>query len=220
MCFSPQADVVGGLVVGAIGIDVLRHVGNRRDHLGMALLPVLLAAHQLDEAFVWWGLQGHVAPQVGRIAMWAYLAFAFVVLPIYLPLAVLLLEPPGRRRATILPFVALGVIVAGILFAALLRGPVTAHLAQNHLAYGIGLHARVPIVGAYIVATCGSLIFSRYHHIVIFGAVNLIAIAVLVRLAIDGFASLWCAWAALTSAAIAVQLRFAGADHTVAPALR
>jgi hypothetical protein len=45
--------------------------------------------------------------------------------------------------------------------------------------------------------------------VAIFGVVNLIAVAVFARLAIDGFASLWCAWAAVASCAFAVHLRYA-----------
>ena len=104
MCFSAEADLVGGIVLGAIGLDAARHVGRRGDHLAIAALPVLLALHQVDEAFVWWGLQGQVAPAVGRAATWIYLAFAFVVLPVYLPASVLALEPPGRRRALMTGF--------------------------------------------------------------------------------------------------------------------
>ena len=59
MCFSAQADLVGGVVVSGIGIDVLRHVKGRRRYLPMAALPMMLGLHQIDEAFVWWGLQGH-----------------------------------------------------------------------------------------------------------------------------------------------------------------
>jgi hypothetical protein len=76
MCFSPQADLVGGVVIGAIGVDTLRHCRRPRE-VALASLPLLLAAHQFVEAFVWWGLEGRVAPGVGRAAMWAYLAFAF-----------------------------------------------------------------------------------------------------------------------------------------------
>ena len=101
MCFSAQADVLGGVVVGAIGVDTIRHVRRRRGHVLIAALPLLLAWHQLDEAFVWWGLQGHVSAGVGRVATWLYLLFAFVVLPVYIPAAVLALEPPGRRRSWI-----------------------------------------------------------------------------------------------------------------------
>jgi hypothetical protein len=82
----------------------------------------------MDEAFVWWGLQGHVNPHVGQVAMWIYLLFAFVVLPIYVPLAILALEPSGRRRHAVAGFAMMGSIVAAILLATMIRGPVTAAL--------------------------------------------------------------------------------------------
>jgi hypothetical protein len=40
-------------------------------------------------------------------------------------------------------------------------------------------------------------------------AIDRVSIAVLARLAINGFASLWCAWAAITSALLALHLRWA-----------
>jgi hypothetical protein len=215
VCFSVQADLVGAVVVGAIGVDVVRHARARRDHLALAFLPLLLAAHQLDEAFVWWGLQGHIAPEFGRVATWIYLLFAFVVLPTYVPIAVFAIEPGGRRRMMMVPFIAVGAVVSAVAMAGLLRGPVTAELGHYHLIYTTGLSAGTLVVIAYVVATCGSLLFSGYRHVAIFGVVNLIAVAILAEITIDGFASLWCAWAALTSGAIAAHLRFVGVHRTV-----
>jgi hypothetical protein len=209
MCFSAQADLVGGVVVGAIGIDVLRHVDGRRAYLGLAALPLLLGLHQLDEAFVWWGLQGHVSTRVGTIATWIYLLFAFVVLPVFIPIAVMVLEPDRRRRLLMSCFAVLGAVVAGVLFAAMLRGPVTASLGTRHIAYTTDLRAGGLVVAMYVLATCGSLILSSYRDVAVFGVVNLIAVAVFAKLAIDGFASLWCAWAAVASCAFAVHLRYA-----------
>ncbi len=140
--------------------------------------------------------------------MWIYLLFAFVVLPTYVPVAVWALEPPGRRRTAMLPFIALGAIVSVVLLATMVHGPVTAALGNYHVSYGTGLHAGFGIVVAYMVATCGSLLFSGFRIVLIFGLVNLVAVAVLAHLAITGFASLWCAWAAITSGAIAAHVRF------------
>lgn len=219
VCFSAQADLVGGMVLGVIGIDVARHVDHRRDHLAVAALPLLFAAHQLDEAFVWWGLQGHVNESVGRASTWLYLLFAFVVLPLYVPLAVRSLEPPGRRRMTMTIFVGLGAVVSAVLLAAMIRGPVTASLDDFHVKYGIQMAYGGLIVAAYVLATCGSAVFSGYRHIATFGLVNLIVVAVLAVLMIDGFASLWCGWAALTSCAIALHIRFSSPRPMVAQAL-
>jgi hypothetical protein len=219
VCFSAQADLIGGAVIGLIGVDVVLNVHQRRDHFAFAALPLLLAGHQLTEAFVWWGLQGHVSERIGNVATWLYLLFAFVVLPIYVPLAIRALEPPGRRRSVMNAFVVLGLCVSGALCAAMLRAPVTASLGQNHLIYGIHLHAGPLIVAVYVAATCGSAILSGYRHVAVFGVVNLIAVALVARLAIEGFASLWCGWAAATSVAIAQHIRFGAPQRNVATAL-
>jgi hypothetical protein len=215
VCFSAQTDLIGGVVIGAIGIDTLRHVGDRREYLPLAALPLMFAGHQLTEAFVWWGLQGHVSETVGEVATWLYLLFAFVLLPTYVPVAVLVAEPPGPRRRRLRWFVVVGVVVSMLLLAAMLRGPVTSSLADWHIRYGTGIDAVVPIVGAYILATCGSFIFSTNRILVRFGVVNLVAVVVFAIFVIQGFASLWCAWAALASGAFALHLR--GGDPALNP---
>jgi hypothetical protein len=218
VCFSAQADLIGGATLAAIGFDAVRHVHRRHDHIAFAALPLLLALHEFDEAFVWWGIEGHVSAWVGRVAMWVYLLFALVMLPVYLPLAIRALEPPGRQRRAMTAFASLGGVVAGLLLVGMIRGPVTATLGEFRLVYGIHVHAGLLIVASYVVATCGSAMFSSHRRIAIFGTVNLIAVALLAQMAIDGFASLWCAWAAVAGAAIAVHLRIGG-HQTVTHAL-
>src|SRR6185369_2125571 len=85
VCFSPQADLVGGVAITAIGIDACRHLRGRRSHLLLATLPLLLGIHQLIETFVWWGVEGAVPAAVGSVALWLYLLIAFVVLPTFVP---------------------------------------------------------------------------------------------------------------------------------------
>jgi hypothetical protein len=216
VCFSPEGDLAGGLVVTAIGIDACRHLRGRSNYLLLAATPLVLGAHQIDESLVWWGLQGHVPHLAGRIAMWIYLTIAFVVVPILVPLAILRLEPTARRRWVIAPFFALGVAVATVLLVTMLRNPVTVKLGRFHLAYSIGLKHGLIIIGLYIVATCGSLLASGYRDIVIFGLANLVAVIVLARLTADGFASLWCFYAALASGAVTLHMRF-GRPHRAHP---
>jgi hypothetical protein len=210
VCFSAQADLVGGVVLGAIGIDTLRHVGPRREYLPLAALPLMFAGHQLVEAVVWWGLQGHLSATAADIATWLYLLFAFVVLPVYVPVAVFVAEPSGQRRQLIRWSIVVGGIVSALLLAAMVRGPVTASLDDWHIRYGTGIDAAVPTVGAYLVATCGSLLLSTNRVLVRFGVVNLVAVAVIALFVVEGFASLWCAWAALASGAVALHLRREG----------
>ncbi len=216
VCFSAQADVVGGVIVVAIGVDAFRHLRGRSSHLLLATLPVLLGAHQLVEAFVWWGLQGQVPHAVGRVALWIYLLIAFVVLPMFVPFAVLAVEPTARRRWRMAPFVAVGAGVTIALLMAMLSAPIDVVEHPYHLEYVIRISHGGVVVALYVVAVCGALLFSGYRHIEIFGFANLVAVAVLAWLVMDGLASLWCAYAAVSAGAIALHMRFAR-PHRAAP---
>ena len=204
-----QADVVGGLLIAVIGVDALRHIRQRREFIALAWIPLLLGAHQFIEALVWLWLQGHVPRGIGHVALWAYLLIAFVVLPVFIPLAVIAVEPTRRRKQMMTPFAVLGVVIAVTLFAAMARGPVSVKLAPYNLSYSIRLHDGLLIVALYVVAVCGPLLVSGYRNVALFGVVNLVAVIVIARLTVSGFASVWCGWAAVTSAAITLHCRLA-----------
>lgn len=209
MCFSAQADVGGGLLICAIGVDAVRHVRQRREFIALAWIPALLGAHQFIEALVWLWLQRHVPRGIGHVALWAYLLIAFVVLPVFVPLAVIAVEPARRRKAMMAPFALLGAVIAVTLLAAMVRGPVGVTLEPYHLSYSIRLPDGFLVVALYVVAVCGPLLVSGYRSVVLFGVVNLAAVIVIARLTISGFASVWCGWAAVSSAAITLHCRLA-----------
>lgn len=207
MCFSPQADFVGGIVVGGIGVDVLRHRRGRNSHNVLCALPIVLGFHQFIEAFIWLSLQGHISAGLGRIAMWIYVSIAFVLLPMFVPAAVFVLERDRRRRMLMAPFVVLGIVIAGILLAAMIHGPVGVRLRPYHLSYTLSLGHAALIVTLYVVAVCGAWLLSSVRVVAIYGIANLLAVIVIAKLTVDGFASVWCGYAALTSAAIALYMR-------------
>ncbi len=212
MCFSPEADLIGGTLITGIGADALLHVQRRKRYLPLAALPVILGFHQLVESVVWFGLQGHVDHFFTHLATAVYLAIAMVFLPIYVPLAVLLIEPSKKRRYVTVPFCLMGLFVGLMLAQAMLQGHYGATEAPYHVAYHLGIKDSLPLVAAYVASVCGALLISGQRHVVIFGAVNLIAVAVIAKLTVDGFASVWCGWAAVTSGAIALHMRISHAN--------
>ncbi|GCD88562.1 DUF6629 family protein [Nocardioides sp. LS1] len=207
MCFSPEVDALAGLLIGAVGIDAVRHVRTPAER-PLAVLPLLFAGHQLVEAFVWWGLEGKVATEVGHAAEWLYLAIAFGVLPILVPIAVGALEPVAHRRRTS-AFVALGTFVAVILMYGVVRGPLEARIRGHYVAYDVDLWHGGALTVLYVVATCGALLISDRRHVRAWGVANLAAVLVLAWVNQAGLISLWCVWAAVTSVAIATHLRHA-----------
>jgi hypothetical protein len=207
VCFSPQADVVVGAVVVGVGVDAVRHVTAPRQ-IPIATLPLLLGAHQLTEAFVWWGLYGDVSESVERIATWIYLLVALAVVPFYVPLAVGFVERSAARRRVIGVFALSGLVVAVALGSAMFRGPIHAAIEGHHVSYELdGVHAGGEWTALYVVATCGALLACSYRDIAAIGALNFVAVPVLAWLTMTGFISLWCFWAAIVSVLIACHLR-------------
>ena len=205
MCLSPEVDAAMGIVIGAIAIDAIRH--NRgSSHVALAALPAVLAAHQLIEALVWLGVDGRVAPSIGKAAIYAYLLIAFG-LPLLVPPAVASIEPDPDRRKLMARLGAVGALVALVLLAGVVTGPVSAVDEGNRIAYHARLFHGVALTGVYVVATLGCFLASSHRYVVIFGVLNVVAVLVLAWVTITGFVSLWCAWAALTSLIIAVHLR-------------
>ena len=208
MCFSPEMDVVAGVVIGSVGVDALRHVRHPRE-LPLASLPLALGVHQLTEAFVWWDLRGEVAASTGRTALWAYAAFAFVVLPLLVPVAVLAIEPDEMRRRRIVRLAVLGGLVAGVYADAMHGGPVTAAIQGRTIMYDTGVPHGGLVAALYMVATVGALLTSSHRRIALFGAANLLILPMLVVTASRALTSLWCMWAAVASVVIARHQRLA-----------
>src|ERR1700758_20214 len=107
MCFSATANFVGSGVLGAVGVATLTKVKHRRELL-FASLPILFAAHQFIEGFVWLGLDGILSPQVTHDMGAAFMLYAQGLLPFLLPLSVLLFEADAKSRKRMLPFLILG----------------------------------------------------------------------------------------------------------------
>jgi len=207
MCFAPEADAVVGGIIIAIGVDALRHVRSPKQ-IPLAALPLLFGLHQVTEAFVWWGLQGHISESVERVAVWIWLLFAFVTLPILLPIAVDLVEESPIRRRVINAFAGIGLAVAVALAIAIFRGPVDAEIHGRCISYEVDAlgNGREWTV-LYVIAVCGALLASSHRALAGLGVVNLVVTPLLMWLTISGFVSLWCFWAAIASVVIAFHLR-------------
>ncbi|MEW6153284.1 MAG: DUF6629 family protein [Actinomycetota bacterium] len=205
MCFSAEADAAMAVVIGAIAVDGLRHV-REPSHLALASLPVVLAFHQLVEVFVWWGVEGRVAESVFQAAVYTYLVIAFG-LPLLVPRAVRAIEPRPDRQRLMERMGIVGAFVAVILLGGVFTGPVTAVDHGDHLSYEARLFHGGVLTAVYVVVTLGTFLASSHRLMVIYGAVNLVAVVVLAITTITGFVSLWCAWAAVSSLVIVYHLR-------------
>jgi hypothetical protein len=201
MCFSATANFVGSGVLGAVGVVTLTRVKHRRELL-FAGLPTLFAVHQFIEGFVWLGLDGILSPAVAHDMGATFMLYAQGLLPFLLPLSVFLFEPDRKSRGRMLPFLVLGGATTLYILWALTAFPLQLYVKGNSIVYINQATNNTAVAVLYVIATCGSLFFSKIRMMVIFGVANLAILLAVMEFKRYAFTSLWCAYAAVASVII------------------
>lgn len=201
VCFSATANFVGSGVLGAIGVVTLTKVKHKRELL-FASLPTLFAVHQFIEGFVWLGLDGVLSPAVTHGMGAAFVLYAQGLLPFVIPLSVLLFEPDVKSRRRMFPFLLIGTGTTLYMLWALIAYPLHIFVRGNSIVYINDGTNNTALAMLYVIATCGSLFFSKVMDMVIFGAANLAILLVVMAVKRYAFTSLWCAYAAVASVII------------------
>ena len=201
MCFSATANFVGSGVLATIGVVTLTRVKHRRELL-FAALPTLFAVHQFIEGFVWLGLDGILSPKVTHNMGAAFMLYAQGLLPFLLPLSVLLFEPDKTSRMRMRPFLVLGTLTTLYILWALCAYPTQVFVRGNSIVYLNAATNNTFVAVLYVIATCGSLLFSKIKDMVIFGIANVAILLVVMAFKSYAFTSLWCAYAAIASVII------------------
>lgn len=202
MCFSMTADLLVGTALLPVAVATLREVRHWRE-VPFALLPTIFAFHQLLEAAVW--PNGVVPAGLAQVAMRAYIVIALPLLPAWVPLAVLMLEPRGARLR-VAPFVVLGAVVSAYLAVVVLTRPVGMTRCPHALAYHTDVSDPYLWAALYIIAVIGPAVLSGYRSIVMFGLANLVGLIVVAVLYLQAFTSLWCVYAATLSVLVLVHM--------------
>jgi hypothetical protein len=201
MCFSATANFVGSGVLGAVGVVTLTRVKHRRELL-FAALPLLFAIHQFIEGFVWLGMDGTLSTAVAHDMGAAFMLYAQGLLPFLLPLSVLLFEPNAKSRRNMLPFLVLGGATTLYILWALTAFPLQLYVRANSLVYINQATNNLAVAILYVIATCGSLFFSKIRMMVVFGMANLALVLIVMAIKRYAFTSVWCAYAAVASVII------------------
>lgn len=206
MCFSPTADFAAAAALTPIAAATLRAAPSRR-HLAIAALPAIFAAHQFIEGFVWLGAQHSVSRGTFETAVHLYLIVAQVLLPVFVPVAVMLTEPQRSRRWLMAVTLAIGAASATrfgwIIFAHEVGARPLRHVMVYDTDVNIGTWATI----TYIVATCGSMLLSSRRYVLALGVANLIGLALAAAVRYEAVTSVWCVYAAFVSVLIWLHLR-------------
>ena len=224
MCFPATANFVGSGVLSTIQVATLTGSNTAGTAFRGAAYPVCptsvygrirLAGNGWDSA-----ARGRTH-DMGA----AFMLYAQGLLPFLLPLSVLLFEPDVESRRRMLPFAILGGALTLYILWALTAYPLQVSVKSNSLVYINQATNNTAVAVLYVIATCGSLFFSKIRMMVIFGVANLAILLTVMVVKRYAFTSLWCAYAAVASVIILILLldkpyRAAVSLRALVPSLR
>jgi len=208
MCFSASASFTASALLTGAGVYALK-VTRRPEERAFAAVPLLFAVQQATEG-VLWTLMVAGGPEAAVVAAArAFLLFAQVLWPVWVPYAVLRLEVEPRRKRLLGGTLVAGILYGAIMGWALFAAPPVAAIDRHHIHYTV---QHVPLGeavadGLYAIATLLPLFIVGRPHFRVLGLVLVVSYGV-ARLAFLGnVVSVWCYFAALISMGIILLLR-------------
>jgi len=205
MCFSASASFAGGAFLLAVGANTVKKAA-RKAELPFAAIPLLFGVQQILEGIIWLTFRFDT-PLLNTAMTHGYSLFSHVLWPIYVPVAVLLLEPVPWRRKTLYAFLAIGAGAEVYLLINMVRFPITSRVVGGHIEYLSPHFYAVVVMGSYLAATCLSMFLSSHKVVNIFGIASLLLFFAAYKIYAVWFISVWCFFAAALSAIVYLYFR-------------
>jgi hypothetical protein len=203
MCFSANASFGAGVLLTGIYVATKRKTTSPSQTY-FASIPLIFAAQQITEGFVWLSLTGTAYASMQQVTTYIFLFIAQVVWPIWVPYSILKLQPKEQRRRSEYMLVAMGAVVSIYNSYCLLNFTVKAEVMGHHISYKQDYPtALLPYIGfLYIAATIFPPFLSRASGMWMLGTSVLISYLITTLFYVHATVSVWCFFASIISAAI------------------
>lgn len=203
MCFSPGASFAASAAIIAIGVVSIRKV-QKPSQLLFAAIPFIFGVQQISEGFLWLTLTNDSYVFLEKPMTYTFQFFAQVLWPLWLPLSIMILEPPGKYRSILQVFVVIGAIVALWLGYSVFFGGVDASIENQHIAYVRRVpDIFTPVTGLfYLIVTVAPSFFSNIKRIWLLGTTVFISYVITAVFYSGNVISVWCFFASLISIAV------------------
>lgn len=197
MCFSATASFTAGALLLGVGALTLMSAKRPRER-PFAAIPLLFAIQQLIEGVIWLTFSAH-APLLNTVMTHVYSFFSHVLWPVYIPVAVLMIEPAGARRRMLTTLVVAGSALGMYLLYVLVTFPVLSRPTGQHVEYDSPHFFVAAVMTLYLVSTTVSPLLSTIRGVRVFGALALLSFGAAYYFYATWFISVWCFFAALLS---------------------
>ena len=200
MCFSASASFIAGALLLGVGTVTWR-AARRPTERPFAAIPLLFATQQFIEGMIW-STFSHGAPDLNVVLTYGYVMFSHVLWPVFVPYAVMLLEPPGWRRRALGACVVAGAMVSTSLLFTIAEGGIVSHATGHHIEYVTPHHFAIATMALYLLSTSSSQLLSTHGVVRAFGLLALLSFGAAYVAYTTWFISVWCYFAAALSAVV------------------
>ena len=195
MCFSGTASFIAGTTLSLVGVATIKKA-KRKAELPFATIPLLFGIQQLIEGVVWLSFSNSA---LNVVSTYAYSMFSHVFWPIFVPIAILLLEKDPVRKKILRVFTGVGLAVGIFLLYFIFQDGIISQVVNKSVLYN-SPHLYLPLVlTLYVLATCVSFLISSDKIINIIGIVMLASFTIAGLFFSTTFISVWCFFAAILS---------------------
>ena len=203
MCFSATASFGAGLVLSAIGVASISKA-KKPEHILFAAIPLIFAIQQISEGFLWIYLPIPSQVFMQKAMAYSFLFFAQFFWPLWIPIAILLLEEKEKRRKIQFVWIAAGIIVSVYLLIGLLTHHVQASIVGSHITYDIDYHNFFRKFSGlfYITATVAPSFTTHIKRMWIFGTTIFVSYVITAIFYEHWVVSVWCFFGSFISLSI------------------
>lgn len=196
MCFSAEASFTVGSVLGVLGLTTLKKVTKWSLKL-LALIPLLFAIQQFAEGIVWINTDTEMQRTTcSVVAQTSYLLFAWVIWPVYAPLAFLISEKVPWKQIVCVLCLIIGIYIAYGNLNFLYFNELTAKVVEKNLYYD-----QTTQYGnfGYAIPVLVPMFISSIKNMWVIGLCLLGGFIVSELMFSSAFTSVWCFFAAVSS---------------------
>jgi hypothetical protein len=200
MCFSAEVSFGASAVITAIGV-VSYKKANKTPLRYIAMIPILFGIHQFTEGIVWLSKLHEAFAFLDKASGYAFIFFAWVIWPFYIPLAMWKNEKHSWRRKMLGSFTLIGLLVSIALFYSMVSFGVESEIRGNSIYYDFDRNHPLKwlLVVLYFTTVVLSTVISNLSKMYLLGVSNTFLFALTKIYVADRVISVWCFMAALTS---------------------
>jgi len=203
MCFSANASFGAGIVLSVIGVAAIKKVQHPSQIL-FASIPLLFAVQQISEGILWLTLANPAYTVLSQVMTHVFLFFAQFFWPLWVPIAILMLEREDKRKKIQKILVGIGIFVALFSAYSLLTYHVQAKIIGYHVTYSVDYPNPLGRFSGifYFIATVIPPFFSHIKRMWMFGTTIFISYLITAIFYDHYLVSVWCFFASIISISI------------------